>query len=65
MNCRDELCGNLDNFEKRTLVIVNNLMTNGQQRATKRIVDKRKKKLMRLKMDSRGRMMKYQQRLNL
>lgn len=64
MNCRDELCGNLSTFAEieKTSMIVNNSMTNEQQRlVTKRIIDKRKEKEMKLKIDSRGRMLKHEQ----
>lgn len=64
MNSRDELCGNLNTFAEieRTSMIVNNSMTNEQQRLlTKRIVAKRKEKEMKLKIDSRGCMLKCEQ----
>ena len=46
MNCRDELCGNLNTFAEieKTSLTVNNSMTNEQQQLTKRIIAKKKKK---------------------
>ena len=64
MNCWDELCGNLDSLAEieKTSMIVNNSMTNEQQRlAAKRINDKRKEKEMKLKIVSRGCVMRCEQ----
>ena len=63
-NCRDELKGKLDAFHniERTSLIVSNAMTNEQQRLfTRRLVQKRKDKELKLKRDSRGRMLKCEQ----
>ena len=63
-NCRAELCENIEKFHniERTSLVVSNAMTNEQQRLfTRRVIQKRKQKEFKCKLDSRGRMLKCEQ----
>ena len=63
-NCKDKLCENLKKFSdiERTSMMVSSALTNEQQRLlTRRIIQKRKEKEMKVKYDSRGRTLKCEQ----